>query len=91
MSSTTIEVDSALADRLAALARARGITMQTLLLAATDRLERDAFFARAQDQLERLRRAHPAAWEQDRAESRAWQQGTDRRNQIDDDEPGWWE
>ncbi|MDG4826893.1 hypothetical protein O7635_34030 [Asanoa sp. WMMD1127] len=91
MSPTTIKVDSSVRDRLAALARERGITMGALLLEATERLERDAFFARAQTQLERLRREDPQAWERDRDESRAWQQGTDRDTVPNGDDEGWWE
>ena len=91
MSPTTIKVDSSVRDRLAALARERGITMGALLLEATERLERDAFFARAQEQLEQLRRNDPDAWKHDRAESRAWQRGTDRDGLSEGDEPGWWE
>jgi predicted transcriptional regulator len=91
MSATTIKVDSSVRDRLAVLARERGVSMGALLLEATERLERDAFFARAQAQLEQLRQEHPDAWESDRAESRAWQQGTDRDGVRDGDEPGWWE
>jgi predicted transcriptional regulator len=91
MSTTTIKVDSALRDRLAALARERGTTMGALLAEATERLEREAFFMRAREQLERLRQEDPDAWEADRAESRFWQAGTDRDTLSGDDEAGWWE
>ena len=91
MSATTIKVDSTLRDRLAALARERGTTMGAVLTEATEHLEREAFFARARSQLERLRDEDPAAWQSDRAESRSWQAGTDRDTLTRDDEPGWWE
>jgi predicted transcriptional regulator len=91
MSATTIKVDSALRDRLATLARERGTTMGALLAEATERLEREVFFARAREQLDRLRREDPSAWEADRAESRSWQTGTDRDTLSRDDETGWWE
>ncbi|GAA2583353.1 hypothetical protein GCM10010399_11470 [Dactylosporangium fulvum] len=91
MGSTTIKVDSAVRDRLAVLARERGITMGALLAEATETLERQAFFTRAQEQLERLRQENPDAWASDRAESRTWQAGTDRDTLTTDDEPGWWE
>ncbi|WP_432836766.1 hypothetical protein [Dactylosporangium sp. CA-092794] len=91
MSSTTIKVDSAVRDRLAVLARERGTTMGALLAEATETLERQTFFARAQEQLERLRQEDPAAWAADRAESRSWQAGTDRDTLTADDEAGWWE
>jgi predicted transcriptional regulator len=91
MPSTTIKVDTTVRDRLAILARERGTTMGSLLAEATDALERQAFFARARDQLDRLRRDDPASWEADRAESRSWQAGTDRDTLSQGDEPGWWE
>jgi predicted transcriptional regulator len=91
MSTTTIKVDTVVRDRLAVLARARGMTMGALLAEATERLEREAFFAHARLQLEHLRHADPDAWEADRAESRSWQAGTDRDTLSRDDEPGWWE
>jgi hypothetical protein len=54
-------------------------------------VERQAFFRQAQEQLERLRREDPAGWNADRAESRSWQEGTDRDTLSNVDEPGWWE
>ena len=91
MGATTIKVDSAVRDRLAVLARERGTTMGALLAEATERLEREAFFARAREQLERLRQEDPDGWEADRAESRSWQSGTDRDTLTRDDQVGWWE
>jgi len=91
MSTTTIKVDTSVRDRLAILARERGTTMGALLSEAAETLERQAFFARAQEQLERLRREDPAGWEADRAESRSWQEGTDRDTLSNADQSGWWE
>ena len=91
MSTTTIKVDSAVRDRLALLARIRGTTMGALLAEATETMEREAFFAKAREQLERLRDTDPNAWNEDRAESAAWQRGTDRDTLTKEDEPGWWE
>ena len=91
MSTTTIKVDSTVRDRLAVLARERGTTMGALLAEATERLERETFFTRARDQLVRLREDDPDAWHADRAESRAWQAGTDRDTVSRDDEVGWWQ
>ncbi len=65
--------------------------MGALLAEATERLEREAFFARAHEQLETLRRDEPSAWEEDRADAAAWQQGTDQDTLTNQDEPGWWE
>jgi len=90
MPPTTIKVDSAVRDRLAALARDQGKTMGALLADVTDRLERDAFFARAREQLEAIRENSPDEWARDRAESVTWQRGTDA-DAASDDEPGWWE
>jgi predicted transcriptional regulator len=91
MTTTTIKVDSAVRDRLAVLARERGTTMGALLAEATERLEREAFFARAHEQLEAFRRDEPSAWEGDRADAADWQKGTDRDTLTNQDEPGWWE
>jgi predicted DNA-binding protein len=91
MSTTTIKVDTTVRDRLAILARERGTTMGALLAEVTETLERQAFFRRAKEQLERLRREDPAGWNADRAESRSWQEGTDRDTLSNVDEPGWWE
>lgn len=91
MSTTTIKVDSTVRDRLAVLAHQRGTTMGALLAEATERLEREAFFVRAREQLDRLRQEDPVAWNADRADSRSWQIGTDRDTLSQDDEPGWWE
>jgi predicted transcriptional regulator len=91
MSPTTIKVDSTVRDRLAVLANDRGTTMGALLAEAADTLERQAFFERAREQLERLRQDDPEGWAADRAESRSWQAGTDRDTLSAADEPGWWE
>jgi hypothetical protein len=86
MSSPTIKVESTVRDRLAAVACERGTTMGALLAEATEALERQTFFARAQEQLERLRQESPEAWSADRAESRSWQSGTDLDTLTAEDE-----
>jgi hypothetical protein len=91
MSTTTIKVETSVRDRLAALARDRGTTMGGLLAEATERMERDAFFATARQQLERLQRDDPAGWRAYRAESLEWQRGTDADTLTSEDEAGWWE
>jgi hypothetical protein len=65
--------------------------MGRMLAEVADRLEREAFFARARAQLDELRTADPAEWERDRAESDAWQRGTDSDALALHDAPGWWE
>jgi hypothetical protein len=62
-----------------------------MLAEVTERLERESFFARASAQLEELRANDPEEWERNRAESTAWQRGTDRDALALDDAPGWWE
>jgi len=91
MTTTTIKVDSAVRDRLAALARERGTTMGAILAEATEHLEQESFFATASRQLHALRRDDPSAWEADRAEAASWQHGTDRYAVSDGDDDGWWE
>ncbi len=91
MTMTTIKVDVTVRDRLASLAHDRGTTMGRMLAEIAERLERESFFAQARAQLEELRAGDPQGWERDRAESRAWQRGTDRDALAFDDAPGWWE
>jgi hypothetical protein len=91
MTTTTIKVDARIRDRLAALAKERGTTMGSLLVEVTERLEREAFFARAHEQLSRLQEDDPSAWAADLTEAAAWQSGTDRDTLTSQDEPGWWE
>jgi hypothetical protein len=90
MPTTTIKVEVSIRDRLALLARERGTTMGNLLAEVTESLERQAFFARAREKLERLRDNDPDEWERDRSETRTWHQGTDGNALSLDDEPGWW-
>lgn len=89
MTSTIVKVDSSVRDRLAVLARDRGTTMGAPLAEATEGLEREAFFANARTQLERLRREHPPAWDDDRDEA-SWLRGTGRDTLSSRDDDGWW-
>ena len=91
MSTTTIKVETTVRDRLALLARERGTTMGALLAEATERLEREAFFARAREQLENLRQQNADEWQNDRDESRSSQAGTVHDTLSNADAPGWWE
>ena len=91
MPTTTIKVETGVRDRLAVLARERRTTMGALLAEVTERLEREAFFARAREELLRLRDEDPSAWQIQIEESRAWHDGTDRDAFSLKDEPGWWE
>lgn len=65
--------------------------MGALLAEVAERLEREAFFARARRQLTQLREDDEAAWAADREEARSWLEGTDRDTLSTQDEPGWWE
>jgi len=73
---TSIKVPYQVRDRLAEAARARGITVRTLL----DQLSRDALDSAllelAAQQMERLRVADPDAWSDYVDEGRTWEEGT---------------
>jgi hypothetical protein len=73
---TTIKVPRELRDRLARLARQRRATMAEVLDGAVTRLEREAFFARMQSELARLRDGDPPEWESYRAEGRQWERAS---------------
>jgi hypothetical protein len=60
---TTIKVEQAVRDRLAAIARERGTTMRQLLETESRRLEAEQRWAAIERCLERIRRDDPAAWE----------------------------
>ncbi len=63
MASTTIKVDSAVRDRLAAVARSRGTTMGALLDAESRRLEAEQRWIAIESSCHRLQREHPSAWQ----------------------------
>ncbi|HET9256927.1 MAG TPA: hypothetical protein VFO16_17265 [Pseudonocardiaceae bacterium] len=63
MSVTTIKVDGAVRDRLARIARARGITMGALLDAESRRLEADQRWAEIEAAYRRFQRDDPAGWQ----------------------------
>jgi hypothetical protein len=60
---TTIKVDRAVRDRLACIARARGMTMGALLEVESRRLEADQRWTEIESAYERLQREDPAAWQ----------------------------
>lgn len=76
MSVTTIKVDRAVRDRLAAVARARGTTMGALLDAESRRLEAEQRWADIESSYARLRQDDPAGWEEYLHELDAWDTGT---------------
>jgi hypothetical protein len=73
---TTIKVNRQLRNRLARLASEQQTTMAGVLERVIDRLEREAFFARIDADLVRLRQDRPEEWRSNRAESAAWEQAT---------------
>ena len=73
---TTIKVSRDLRDRLARLAKLRHTTMADVLDNAVTRMEEEAFFARMQDQLVRLRNESPHEWDAYRAEAVEWERAT---------------
>jgi antitoxin MazE7 len=78
MTLTTIKVDSAVRDRLARVARARGTTMGALLDAVAQRLETDQRWQEIGESIDRLQRDDPAGWQEYLAELAAWDAtGTD--------------
>jgi hypothetical protein len=62
MSTTTIKVASAVRDRLAGVARARGITMGSLLDSESRRLEAEQRWSDIETAYQRMRHDHPAEW-----------------------------
>jgi hypothetical protein len=72
MSITTIKVDTAVRDRLASVARARGVTMTALLSEVVARLEADQQWAEIEAAYARLQRDDPAAWAEYLGELAEW-------------------
>lgn len=62
MSVTTIKVDSAVRDRLAGIARARGTTMGALLEQESRRLEVEQHWSEIEAAHRRMQRDDPGAW-----------------------------
>ena len=82
---TTIKVPR---DRLARLARQRRATMAEVLDGAVTRMEREAFFARMQSELARLRDGDPPEWESYRAEGRQWERASLADGLGTEEQPG---
>jgi predicted transcriptional regulator len=73
MSTTTIKVDTSVRQRLAKVARARGVTMTALLETATERLEAEQRWSEIEAAYARLQRDEPAAWAEYLAELAEWE------------------
>ena len=76
MSTTTIKVDSAIRDRLAHLARARGTTMGTLLSDVVERLEAEQRWSEIEAAYVRMQREDPGGWAEYLGELAEWEAGT---------------
>jgi hypothetical protein len=78
MSETTIRLDSAVRDKLRALADEDHVTLGDLLgrLAEREQYQRD--MRRANDVMDRMRREDPAAWQEYVCELSAFEAGTAR-------------
>jgi hypothetical protein len=78
MSDTTIRLDSAVRDKLRALAEEDHVTLGDLLsrLAERERYQRD--MRRANQVMDRMRREDPAAWQEYLSELRVFEAGTSR-------------
>ena len=72
MPMTTIKVDSEIRDRLVEVARARGVTMGSLLLAVADQLEDEQDWDEIDAAYERLQRDDPAGWQEYLDELAEW-------------------
>lgn len=72
MTVTTIKVESEVRDRLAAVARARGVTMAALLRDVSSELESRMHWDMIEAAYERLQREDPKGWLEYLAELRAW-------------------
>ncbi|MGH8932906.1 MAG: hypothetical protein ACRDZO_20360 [Egibacteraceae bacterium] len=62
MPTTTIKIDSAARDRLARVARARGISMAALLQAVSIDLQTEQQWTEVRSAYERLQREDPQGW-----------------------------
>ncbi|HEY2764794.1 MAG TPA: hypothetical protein VGJ13_12405 [Pseudonocardiaceae bacterium] len=76
MTTTTIKVESAVRDRLAQLARARGTTMGALLSEVVERLETEQRWSDIEAGYERMRREDPDGWAEYLSELTEWDAGT---------------
>ncbi|MBV9143900.1 MAG: hypothetical protein JO115_23770 [Pseudonocardiales bacterium] len=76
MSTTTIKVDSVTRDRLAHLARARGMTMGALLSDVAERLETEQRWSDIEAAYARMQREDPEGWAEYLDELAEWELST---------------
>lgn len=72
MPMTTIKVDSQVRDRLVEIARARGVTVGSLLLTVAQQLEVDQGWTEIENAYARLQREDPAGWQEYLGELAEW-------------------
>ena len=77
MSLTSIKVDSEVRDRLAGIARARGVTMGALLDGESRRLQVEQHWSDVEKSYARLRAEDPAGWAEYLDELGTWAAGTE--------------
>jgi hypothetical protein len=87
MSLTTIKVDTEVRDRLARVARARGVTMVALLTELAERLEAEQRWADIEAAYQRLRVEDPAGWQEYLGELAEWDAAG---GDVDDDAADEW-
>jgi predicted transcriptional regulator len=76
MTTTTIKVDADIRDRLAQVARARGMTMGALLSEVAAQLDDELYWSDVEAAYERLQRDDPAGWAGYLDELAEWEAGT---------------
>jgi hypothetical protein len=78
MSETTIRLDSAVRDKLRALADEDHVTLGDLLSRLAEREQYQRDMRRANEVMDRMQREDPAAWQEYAYELRAFEAGTAR-------------
>jgi len=78
MSDTTIRLDSAVRDKLRALADEDQVTLGDLLSRLAEREQYQRDMRRANEVMDRMRREDPAAWQEYLSELHAFEAGTTR-------------
>ncbi len=76
MSDTTIRVDSAVRDKLRALADEENVTLGDLIGRLAEREQYQREMRRANEVMDRMRREDPAAWQEYLSELHAFEAGT---------------
>ena len=83
MSDTTIRLDSAVRDKLRALADEDHVTLGDLLARLAEREQYQREMRRANEVMERMEREDPQAWQDYRSELRGFEGGTARDGLLD--------